>query len=330
MPGNLRENLTNHPEAHFVWLIDESDAEGRRIAKDLVTEFSAGRSGPAVAVEIVLTPPPPPGVNPKVFKLVRGAALGRELLAVLDDDTVLPPGGLELAVAALADGDLVTGLPMYRRGTSLWSRLVAAFVNGNALLTYLPMLAFAPPVTINGMFSLTRRDLLEELGGFAAIEHRLCDDYELAKLYRRAGRRIVQTTMIHALSTTVPGPTAYARLLRRWLVFANQLLLESLTLPMLLLVVVPSLLPLVCVGLGAASGSPLVVAIVCCGLVVKAVAVALLRHWAAATSEGPAAVAAEVVADLLLPLHAVTTAVRPRRIRWRDKEIQFGSGGSLG
>jgi ceramide glucosyltransferase len=323
MPANLRENLANHPDAHFVWLIDYSDAEGRRVADEL-----AGST--AATVDVVLTPPAPPGTNPKVFKLVRGAPLAGDLIAVLDDDTVLPPGALDRAVAALSQGDLVTGIPVYRVFGGVWSRLVAAFVNSNSILTYLPVLVFSQPVTINGMFVLTRHDVLDELGGFAAIVDRLCDDYELAKLYRRAGRRIVQTTIVHPLSTTVSGAADYARLLRRWLVFANQLLRESMTLPAFCLVVVPAVLPLVSVVLAVAGGSPVALATVLCVLLVKAVAVAALRRRTAATAaEGPATVVAEVVSDLLLPLHALTTAVRPRRVRWRGKDIRFGTGGSL-
>ncbi|MBT8226507.1 MAG: glycosyltransferase [Dactylosporangium sp.] len=333
LAGNLRENLANQPDARFVWLIDASDAEGWRIADDLAPT-AGGR------VEVIGVPPVPQGHNPKVFKLVTGLPRCGDLVAVLDDDTVLPPGALRRAVQALASGDLVTGIPVYRPGHGIWSRLIAAFVNGNALLTYLPPLAYAPPVTINGMFYLTRRSVLESLGGFAAIEDRLCDDHELAKLYRAAGRRIVQTAITHPLSTTVPSFGAYVQLMRRWLVFANRLLGQSLTLPTLGLVVIPSLLPLVAIALSVVFGSPLALAAALGTLLLKAIALAVLRHRVAAAGcpagdrpadDRPAAIGAEIVAelaaDLLLPLHALTTLVRPRRIRWRDKEIDTKGGG---
>ncbi|MBK8867369.1 MAG: glycosyltransferase [Actinomycetales bacterium] len=122
-------------------------------------------------------PPVPQGINPKSFKLVAAQSrCATPALAILDDDTVLPPGALDAAVAALEDGDLVTGIPRYRPGTTLWSHLVAAFVNGNALVTYLPMAELAPPVTINGMFVVMRRDTVRDLGGFESIQRELCDD----------------------------------------------------------------------------------------------------------------------------------------------------------
>lgn len=314
----LAENLANQPAARFLWLVDEDDAEGRRIAAELA---------PHGNVEVLLAPPVPQGKNPKVFKLALGLPCCGEVFAVLDDDTVLPPGALDRAAAALDEGDLVTGLPVYRPGTTLWSRLVAAFVNGSALVTYLPMLAFGPPVTINGMFYLTRRSTLESLGGFDAIVDRLCDDYELAKLYRRAGRRIVQTPIAHPLSTTVPDFASYARLLRRWMVFAQQLFRESLTLPMVALVVLPAFLPLATLAVALAARSLPALGVALGAVLAKAIALAILRRHTLGTREGLSNVALEVVADLVQPLHALAAAVRPHRIRWRSREIQIEAGG---
>lgn len=314
----LAENLANQPQARFLWLIDEDDAEARRIAAELA---------PRGDVTVIVAPPVPQGRNPKVFKLALGLPHCGEVLAVLDDDTVLPPGALERARLALAQGELVTGLPHYRPGFTLWSRLVAAFVNGSALVTYLPMLAFGPPLTINGMFYLTRRSTLDSLGGFAAIADRLCDDYELAKLYRRAGQRIVQTTIGHPLSTTVPDFASYARLLRRWMVFARQLFQESLSVPMVFLVVLPAFLPLLTLATALTARSPSAVAVALGALLAKALTLALLRRRAFGTRETPANALAEMVADLVQPLHALAAAVRPGQIRWRSRQIEIEDGG---
>ncbi len=325
LPRLLAENLANHPTTRFLWLVDADDAEGRRITADL----AVGRAG---QVQVLLTPSVPAGVNPKVFKLVLGLPHCGAVVAVLDDDTVLPPGALAAARQALSRGELVTGLPVYRPGDTPWSRLVAAFVNGNAAITYLPLLAFGPPVTINGMFCLTRRDTLEALGGFAAIADRLCDDLELARLYRAGGQRIVQTAIVHPLATTVPDARAYARLMRRWMVFAGQLLREELTVPMLALVVLPTALPLAALVAAIASGTPLTVAAVLAALVTKALVMAdfrarVLRTAALGVQAGAAPVAAELVADVVQPVHALAALVRPGRVRWRDRTLAVVDGG---
>ncbi len=313
---NLEENLQHHPEARFLWLIDEDDLVARGIAREL----ESGR------VEILLAPPPPQGRNPKVFKLVLGLPrLKGDWLAVLDDDTVLPPGALARAGLALNQGDLATGLPYYRPEGSLASRLVAAFVNSNALVTYLPILAFRSPVTINGMFYLTRKETLERLGGFAAIEDRLCDDYELARLYLRAGLRIVQTAVIHPISTTVRGAADYARILRRWMVFANHLFREAIDPLMIVLVVIPALMPLLLLILAGFSGFA-AVGITLGGLLIKAAAMAALRRHAIGSQETVSGLVLEVIADLLQPFHAATALIRPGSIRWRSRSIEVTDG----
>jgi ceramide glucosyltransferase len=320
LPGLLRENLRNQPQARFVWLVDEDDPAGRAIADAAAPEESRDR------IEVLVVPPLPQGRSPKVFKLVLGLPRCGDVLAVLDDDTVLPPGALERAVAALRRGDLVTSVPVYREQGSLWSRLVAAFVNGGSLLTYLPMSRVADPVTINGMFFVTRRAVLESLGGFAAIEDRLCDDYEIARLYRAAGRRIVQSTAVIPLTTTVHGPRAYARIMRRWMVFARQVLGGDLSPGLALLILVPAALPLGALTAAVASGRPVALAAVGAALLVKVMTTALLRRRVPPAPASVGGALLEVVADLLLPFHVLAAAVRPARITWRDRRIDAAGG----
>ena len=327
LAGLLAENADGHPDARFRWLVDEDDPVGQQICRGL----AEGRAH----VEVVLFPPVEPGANPKVFKLARALRRAQdgtdaladpdELIAVLDDDTVLPPGALGVAVAALDRGDLVTGLPWYRSGSTPWSRLVAGFVNGNAAISYLPLARLAPPVTINGMFYLTRRATLERLGGFAAIERTLCDDLELARLYRRAGGTIVQSTVTHPLATTVPDLASYLRLQRRWMVFAGRLFAEQPEARTIGLVAVPSLLPLTAALL--AVGDPAALVVVGLTVTGKALALAALRRKHLGTTESPATIAAEIVADLLQPAHAMAGFVRPRRIQWRTRSIRLDGDG---
>src|SRR5215470_16668899 len=61
LAGVLAENLANHPRARFLWLVDADDPAARQITADL----SAAQGN----AEVILTPPLPPGLNPKVFKL---------------------------------------------------------------------------------------------------------------------------------------------------------------------------------------------------------------------------------------------------------------------
>jgi ceramide glucosyltransferase len=316
----LAENLAANPGVPFLWLVDADDPEGLRVCRPLADAHPQ--------VTLVVMPPAPQGLNPKTFKLVEAQRRCRTtVLAVLDDDTVLPAGALDAAVAALGEGDLVTGIPCYRPGSTIWSRLVAAFVNGNALMTYLPMASLAPPVTINGMFVVMRLDTLERLGGFAAIERELTDDLALAQLFCRAGRTIVQTTVVHPLATTIPDLRSYVRLQRRWMVFAGRLFREQPDLRVLGLVAIPSTLPAPAALIALATRSPRAAAWLLATLGLKAASMAVLRHRVLGTPESPATIAAEVAADLLQPWHAAAGMVRPRQIQWRTRAIRLDGDG---
>ena len=125
----LAANLQAHPQARFLWLLDTDDAEGRACAERVATN--------AANVTLLLGPPPADGDNPKSVKLARALShVETPWTAVLDDDTVLPPGALRRASAALRRGGIACGLPIYAAGPGPWSRLVAGFVNGASLLTY--------------------------------------------------------------------------------------------------------------------------------------------------------------------------------------------------
>ena len=204
---------------------------------------------------------------------------------------------------------------------------MAGFVNGSALITYLPLLAAGPPITINGMFYLTTQPALARAGGFDSIEEFVCDDYELALRYRRTGQRLVQAALVHQVRTTVPDFLAYRRLMRRWMVFTMRLLRAELNLPILVLLVAPVLLPLVTLLAAAVGGSWELAAAVLVAVAAKAAGMAALRHRLLGTTESVATLGWEVLADLLQPLHAVGSLLWPGRIVWRGKAMRLDRDG---
>ncbi len=311
----LAESVATLAPAEVLLLVDDDDPVGEQAAR-------AAAAG-ADHVEVVRCPPPAAGHNPKVHKLVLAQDRARGVVLVLDDDCVLPPGGLARLVAALAEGDLVTAVPVYREQGGLWSRLVAAFVNGSALVTYLPMARFGPPVSVNGMTVLTRRHTLEGVGGFARADT-TCDDYALARAYRGAGLRIVQTAQPVLLATTVPGPAAYAKLLRRWLLFACEVPRHDLSMRLIALVVAPPALTLAFVAAAVVAG-PWWAAGAAAVLLGSALGTRALRRLAGTPADGALGVLLEPVAALLTPLHLLGAVFGPRRVRWRGRAVRIGS-----
>ncbi len=314
----LARSATTVAPARMLLLVDDDDLEARRIAEALAADHHH--------VHPLVFGPPPPGHNPKVHKLA--AALGEvaAVFAVLDDDTVLPPGGLGRLAAALGSADLVTAVPVYREQGGLWSRLVAAYVNGSALVTYLPLAQAGDPVSINGMAYLGRRETLEGLGGFGALVDATCDDYAMARLYRAHRRRIVQTAQYVEVSTTVGGFAAYARLMRRWMLFALQVLRRDLSVRLALMAALPTVLPLFAVVTAVLAWSPVAGVAVVLALGVDALGTWTLRRSAGAPATGLLGILLQPVAALLAPFQVVAAALGPQEVVWRGRRVRVGTG----
>lgn len=317
LPARLAEQADALAPAQVRLLVDDDDPVGRAAAR----EAARGRDH----VAVVDHPPPPPGTNPKLHKLALAEPDCREVVVVLDDDTVLPAGGLARLVGGLADADLVTGIPVYLDRGAVPSRLVAAFVNSSALPSYLALAAVAAPVSINGMVLATRRRDLAAIGGLSTLLDATCDDYALALAYRRHGLRIAQLAQPVLLATSVDGPGGYARLLHRWMLFAQQVVQRDLTPGLLGLVIVPAVLPIAVVGAALAAGPVATVAAV--GVLVgQAVATRGLRRELGVGPDGVRGLGLEVLALMLAPLHAAAAFVGPRHVRWRGRRVRVGVG----
>lgn len=312
--GCLQENVRNTPGARFLRLVDEDDADGAA---------AVAGSADGEGVHVLVGPPPRDGENPKVGKLARALPQVRtRYVAVLDDDTVLPPGGAGRALAALTHADLATGLPLYATGGTVWSRLVSGFVNGSALLTYPVAAQLKAGRTINGMFYVTRTETLRELGGFETIRGALTDDYALARLYLDAGRTIRQTAVLHPITTTVTSGSHYARLMRRWMIFGLRYTRENATGFTVALVAAPTLAPPLLLLGGLAAGRA-TAALVLLALGGKAAANAVLRRRAGGPGPSLPDAAFEVVADLLTPFHLLAALAAGSRFTWRTREIRM-------
>ncbi|NJM07619.1 glycosyltransferase [Candidatus Gracilibacteria bacterium] len=226
----------------FIWLLDDDDALGHQLCRQLIAQH------PQEAIRLVELPAPPHDKNPKMVKLVAGAALAQgAIICVLDDDTILPDNGLEQCLPALdaAGVGVAFGLPYYISFDDPWSSLVATFVNSNSLLTYVPYTFIHEPLTLNGMFYALKRSVYEDVGGFTSLEHTLADDFAVAQHLRTHGYRLVQTPLRHAIRTTIKGPAHYWSLMQRWLIFPRESLLRHLPPQEQALLYVNSVLPVV-------------------------------------------------------------------------------------
>lgn len=316
----LATNLATLSEARFLWLIDDDDPAAGAIVEGLRDAHPAHR------IECWSCPTAPAGINPKLFKLERARAhVTGGAFVVLDDDTRLTRVGLGALLAGLDGHTLATGLPCYDDGEGVASRLLGQFVNNSAALTYLPLLAFAEPPTINGMAYALTPASLTAMGGFAPLWHHLADDLAVARRVRAHGGTIVQTPYPQAIATTVRDLRHYRALMHRWFLFALLLLREqppAWTLSIGLLHGLPPVLlwmaliaATVAIGVPGVPGITGIVGVIGLLAVRAATLILVQRRITGRSRHAPVL---SIVAELLQPLHLLH-AWCDRRIVWRTR-----------
>ena len=313
----LAANLHELPRARFLWLVDEDDPEAQAVCRDLAARH------PQIRIEVLVCPPPPEGINPKLWKLqLAEPAIREAVLLVLDDDTRMPAVTLAALLRALESHQLATSLPGYLDDGRWPSRLLAQFVDNNAALLYLPLLPFLPPLTINGMAYALRTEFLATLGGFAPLLRSLTDDLAVAERTLAAGGRIFQSARPHQVETTVRDGRHYVQLLHRWFLFAL-LLLRKQPLRLRALISVLGALPPLLLGalvltVALAPSGPAAGVLVGC-LALRALGLAALQR--AVYGRPLHAPLSSILSELLQPLHLLHALVW-RRIIWRTRHYR--------
>lgn len=215
---------------------------------------------------------------------------------------------------------LATGLPCYlKRQRDLPSRLLAEFVNNNAALTYLPLLAFAGPPTINGMTYALTPASLDAMGGFAPLSRHLADDLAVARRIIQMGGAIRQTPYPQFISTSVRDLRHYRTLMHRWFLFALLLLGEQPAGWTLAITVLHGLSPLLLWAMIAVITLSFSVASATCLVCVLAVrAITLIAVQRRLTGQNRHSPMLSIFSELLQPLHMLH-AIAIRRITWRTR-----------
>lgn len=313
----LADNLKALPDVAFLWLIDDCDEEAARVTARL-----AG-CHPCIDIRVLRCLSPPDGINPKLFKLEAARQVTSPgALLVLDDDTRLGRVGFEALTAALARGELVTGLPYYRTARNGFGNLLAQFVNNNAALAYLPLLNLAPPVSINGMCYALKTETLTELGGFSPLLRHLTDDLAVADSVRERGGQIIQTPYPQEVATTIGSLGQYMAQMHRWYVFAL-LLMRRRTLPLNALMVIFYALPPVLLWSGIAQAllfPHASTALVMLGVLLARSLLLASLQWRL-TGRSRHRPASSIASELLQPVHLMH-ALLVRSIRWRTRHYR--------
>lgn len=160
-----------------------------------------------------------PGPNLKVSKLARLEAIARHpILAVSDADVAIPPGMLSHLAAELADPKVGLVNPFYRFvGASTTAMKWEAFaVNADFWGGVLQSRALSPLKFALGAVMAVRRECVTGIGGFAALEHHIADDYELGRRVAGLGRGVVLCPVLVECHEAPQGWASVWRHQTRW------------------------------------------------------------------------------------------------------------------
>ena len=321
LESDLRANLQQTEAVEFYWLIDQSDTEAQRVADQICQEASF-----AQRIRIFLIEDVPQGINPKSYKIEQVVEeLTRPYLIVLDDDSVIDFSKMGELTTYLGQEVILTGIPYNQERSNFWSKLVAAFVNGNSFITYFTMAEVEANHSINGMFYILPVELAKGQKLFTAIKDYLCDDLAVADFLRSKRVSIIQTRVTCNVRTTIKNAKQYLLQMKRWLLFSSIYLKEHLDWKLFSLIGLPSFLPLPTLILSIILGWPYLLLALSL-LVFKAVWMLLYRQSILPSHLHLDEVVYEVLNDLLLPWLFIYVLMTPPVINWRGRKIRVTDG----
>ena len=321
LESDLRANLQQTKTVEFYWLIDQSDTEAQRVANKICQDELFSQR-----IRIFLIEDVPQGINPKSYKIEQVVEdLTRPYLIVLDDDSVIDFSKMGELTAYLGQEVILTGIPYNQERSNFWSKLVAAFVNGNSLITYFTMAQVEANHSINGMFYILPVNLVKDQDLFTAIKDYLCDDLAVADFLSSKGVSIVQTRVTCNVRTTIKSATQYLLQMKRWLLFSSIYLKKHLDFKVFTLIGLTSFLPLPIILLTLFLGWPYLL-IALSLLVFKAVWMLLYRQSILTNRLHLDEVTYEVLNDFLLPWLFLYVLLTPPVINWRGRKIRVTDG----
>lgn len=200
------------PQQHLL-VCDAADTATQSLVRALIAAH------PDWAAQLLLAAPDGGAIASKITKIEIALphATG-DVLVCVDDDIALRPNALRVLVPPLFQPGIgaTFGLACYTNWSNIPSALMSAFVNANALLSYIPLTYLTDPFTITGHCFALRRTVWHAAGGLSGMPGRFDDDHELARRVRGLGLRAAQTPLIYDVDNRLGTLAAYRAQMRRW------------------------------------------------------------------------------------------------------------------
>ena len=213
------------PQQHLL-VCDAADTTTQALVRALIAEH------PDWPAQLILAAPDGGALASKIAK-IRAAlprATGAALVCV-DDDIGLRPDALRILIPPLLQPGIGAsfGVAWYVNWSNVPSALMSAFVNANALLSYIPLTFLAEPFTITGHCFALRRAVWDAAGGLERMAGRFDDDHELARRVRALGLRAAQTPLLYDADNRLATLAAFHAQMRRWFVMPRMAMAPFLT-----------------------------------------------------------------------------------------------------
>jgi ceramide glucosyltransferase len=306
-------------------LIDKGDKEAEKITGEII------RSSIDFKTRIILVEvdDPPMSVNPKVYKMKHALPFLGKYTILLDDDAIIERDKFQQVFKYLKVVNcIITGIPCHRSAPGFFSNLVTAFVNGNSFFSYLPMAFISKPKTVSGSLCILETETLKKYDIFSKIERKLCDEYEIAQICKSNDIKIVQSTVPINMTISIKGIKQYVSLMKRWMVFVNDFLKQSISAKEFIIVVLPSILPALALTLSVLCG-PIYTGIWIVVHIIKVLYCKAIRQRLIKKRESYTVILFEILAEYLQTLHFINALIFPRKIKWRDKIIRLSKDGTI-
>jgi ceramide glucosyltransferase len=264
--SSLADNLAarlclDHPGTiQHIWICDSGDEESLAICR-----ATAQHVHPREYQLVTLSSES--GTASKIAKMKAGAeAASGEIICFIDDDVAPRPDNLACFVRELTHPNAggVFGVACYTNWIQPGSAMMSAFVNLNALFTYIPITYLVQPFTVTGHFFALRRDAWLQCGGLDGLDpDRNDDDHEIARRLRKAGKRNIQSEAIYDVDNVLPRLSDYHRQMKRWSAFMRQWCQPNMTsreTAATLVNMIGNILPIIALACAVLAPSPVTIA----------------------------------------------------------------------
>lgn len=329
LPENLVSRLTQeYSEAvQHIFLCDALDDTNKQIAYNLAAQY---RDYDIVVVEVQ---PDNGNIASKVKKMQMGHQLAiGEVLVFIDDDIELRPQTFMRMIPYLYQEKIgaVFGLAWASNWNSCWSAMMNLFVNGFALMTYIPLCYCTRPYSITGHIFALKKSVYEQSGALNNFSGYIGDDHEIARNIRTLGLELKQSPVIYDVWNEFFSWHTYQAQIKRWVVIPRQVLFPHISFynkSVSTLLSLPTIIPILLLIIAILCGD--FFATVCCVVTLLFSEVIYLLHsYLYIKRVTPlSSLGLLFFVNLFTPVHLLISYITDNTVLWRGELVKIDKGG---